>query len=362
MSSFAEYSKPVTDGILELTTKLKGTTISFHKINPTNIIQTVGIAPVITVGTDDNTIVNAEEAMEVPPIIPIDITTPLIADLNKIPEHNGIDKRRNTEDGASNDRRELFRRIGQQEFEDVVFTPRRRSRKRTRSKMAGNKSEHDVSLVNGDYSSSSLHVDDANANTATTTHSSLLSLSLEDKCLLKLHRDLERIQQDVENKEKLLANILDFDSVLSKCMTSCQMDDSGPNISNRMDTITYINCRVNCNDIVNEEQDVNEEESNEQSDHTETESGEEDVSYRTELKKLEDLGECRKMLLQNNTEDIPQAGNNAIDIRQVQAMMDCYESEFNASVKESVTFPTVEEEEEEDWVLVKDDIPSVTMF
>ena len=44
--SFAEYSKPVTNGILELTSKLKESNIvpaiPFPKIDPTNIIQSVG--------------------------------------------------------------------------------------------------------------------------------------------------------------------------------------------------------------------------------------------------------------------------------------------------------------------------------
>jgi len=44
--SFAEYSKPVANGILELTSKLKESSIvpaiPFPKINPTNIIQSVG--------------------------------------------------------------------------------------------------------------------------------------------------------------------------------------------------------------------------------------------------------------------------------------------------------------------------------
>lgn len=44
--SLAEYSKPVTNSILGLTSKLKESnivpTIPFPKINPTNIIQSVG--------------------------------------------------------------------------------------------------------------------------------------------------------------------------------------------------------------------------------------------------------------------------------------------------------------------------------
>lgn len=45
LSSFAEYSKPVTTGLLELTSKLKESAIMpaipFHKVNSTNI-QSVG--------------------------------------------------------------------------------------------------------------------------------------------------------------------------------------------------------------------------------------------------------------------------------------------------------------------------------
>lgn len=44
--SFSEYSKPVANSILGLTSKLKESnivpTIPFSKINPTNIIQSVG--------------------------------------------------------------------------------------------------------------------------------------------------------------------------------------------------------------------------------------------------------------------------------------------------------------------------------
>lgn len=44
--SLAQISKPVTTGILELTSKLKESSIvpaiPFHKINPTNIIQAMG--------------------------------------------------------------------------------------------------------------------------------------------------------------------------------------------------------------------------------------------------------------------------------------------------------------------------------
>ncbi|XP_011646334.1 WD repeat-containing protein CG11141 [Pogonomyrmex barbatus] len=363
--SFAEYSKPVANGILELTSKLKESNIvpaiPFPKINPTNIIQSVSIVPTITGTTnelDTNAIANAEEAVEVPPIVPIELNTPLVTDINKILEYNDTSRIRNAEDIKSNDRREIFQKIGQQEFEDVVFTPERKQ-KRSRNKIMNGSGSIVMPDSNSDHLSTSLMADHMNANKTTTTHSSLMQLSFDDDFILKSDRDLEMIQRDVENKEKLLADVLDFD--LSKYMTSNRIDKDN-SISNRIDTITCINCNVHSNNATNGELSTNEENENiEQSDHTGTESGEEDVSYRTELKRLEDLGECRKNLLQNNLDDTPPAGNNFIDIRQMPPMnRDELEHQFNVLAKECATSAILEEEE--DWVLVKDDIPSIAMF
>lgn len=272
---------------------------------------------------------NAEEAVEVPPIVPIDINTPLITDINKIPEYNDSNNRiRNAEDVKSNDRREIFQRIGQQEFEDVVFTPERKQKK-SRNKIV-NGSESVTMSDSTDHLSSSLSTDHMNANKTMTTHSSLMQLSFDDDFILKSDRDLETIQRDVENKEKLLADVLDFD--LSKYMTSSRIvDKDDTSISNRMDTITCINCNVHSIVVNGEESIANEENENvEQSDHTGTESGEEDVSYHTELKRLEDLGECRKTLLQSKLDDIPLADNNFVNIRQEpSANRDELEHQFN---------------------------------
>ncbi|XP_024882624.1 WD repeat-containing protein CG11141 [Temnothorax curvispinosus] len=368
LSSFAEYSKPVANGILELTSKLKESSIvpaiPFPKINPTNIIQSVGIVPIVTIGTDDNAIINAEEAVEVPPIVPIDLNTQLVTDINAIPEYNNSNRIRNAEDVKSNDRREIFQRIGQQEFEDVVFTPERKQRK-SRNKITNGSESVTMPDGNTDHLSSSLSTDHVNANKTMTTHSSLMQLSLDDDFILKSDRDLETIQRDVENKEKLLADVLDFD--LSKYMTSSRIDMDDSSMSNRIDTITCINCNVHSNNVVNGEEPIaNEENENvEQSDYTGTESGEEDVSYRTELKLLEDLEECRKTLLQSKLNDAPLVGNSFVDIRQkAPTNRDELEYQFNALAKECATKECVTKEsavleEEEDWVLVKDDIPSV---
>lgn len=292
------------------------------------------IVPTVTVGTDDNVIINAEEAMEVPPIVPIDLNTTLITDINKIPEYNS-NRIRNAKDVKSNDRREIFKRIGQQEFEDVVFTPERKQKK-SRNKIANGSESVTMPDGNTDHLSKSLSTDHMkslstdhmNANKTMTTHSSLMQLSFDDDFILKSDRDLETIQRDVENKEKLLADVLDFD--LSKYMTSSRIEEDHSNISNCMDTITCINCNIHSNNVMNGEESIaNEENENvEQSDHTETESGEEDVSYRTELKRLEDLGECRKTLLQNKLDDTSLAGK-FIDFRQEPTNRDELEYQFN---------------------------------
>jgi len=269
--------------------------------------------PTVTVGTDANAIINAEEAVEVPPIVPIDLNTPLITNINKIPEYNDNNRIRNAEDVKSNDRREIFQRIGQQEFEDVVFTPERKQKK-SRNKVLNESESVTMSDGNTDHLSSSLSTDHVNTNKTMTTHSSLMQMSFDDDFILKSDRDLETIQRDVENKEKLLADVLDFD--LSKYMTSSRIDKDDSSISNHIDTITCINCNVHSNNTINGEELIANEENEivEHSDHTE--SGEEDVSYCTELKRLEDLGECRKTLLQNKLNDTPPGGNNFFDIRQ----------------------------------------------
>lgn len=346
LSSFAEISKPVTNGILELTSKLMESTIvpaiPFHKINPTNIIQSVGIVPMVTVGTDITSVTNAEEAIEIP-AISINLNSSLITDSNRITEYNDVSKRKSEQNEKHNDRRQIFQKISQQEFEDVVFTPERKIKKSRNRLINGNGNCSSLSDIDCDLST---FKDKVNANDAKTTHSSLLTLNVNDEFILKTERNLESIQRDVENKEKLLADVLDFD--LSKYMSSSQITTTNSNISQSIDTITYIDCKIHSNNSITEEKNV-QNEYNEHSDHTETESGDEDVSYRTELKKLEDLGECRKKLLQDKLNE-PLQQNNYVDGRKM----------LHSTVvsNEFIISTTLEEE---DWVLVKSDVPPVAM-
>ena len=147
-----------------------------------------------------------------------------------------------------------------------------------------------------------------------------------------------------------MADVLDFD--LSKYMTSSQISTTNSNMSQSIDTITYIGCAVHSNNSFTEEKNE-QNEYNDHSDHTETESGDEDVSYRTELRKLEDLGECRKKLLQDKLNEPLQKGSY-VDGRKMSHSTGMgkheLEVEFHIVPNEFMISTTIEEE---DWVLVK---------
>ncbi|KOC59375.1 WD repeat-containing protein [Habropoda laboriosa] len=333
---FAEISKPVTSGILELTSKLKESAIvpaiPFHKINPTNIIQSVGIAPIVTADSDAASVGSAEEAVEV-------------LDTSRITEHNDDSTRKTSEQNAKyNDRKQIFQKISQQEFEDVVFTRERKIKKSRNKAINGNGNCSSLSDIDCDISA--FNKDTINANAAKTTHASLLTLSIDDDFILKTDRNLESIQRDVEDKEKLLADVLGFD--LSKYMTSSQINSTNSNVSQSVDTTPSTDHKIQSNDPSTEEK-TEQDEYNEHSDHTETESGDEDVSYRTEIKKLEDLGECRKKLLQDKLNEPLQQSNYVEGRKMIHSTV--LPTEFILST-------TLEEE---DWVLVKNGIPPVAM-
>lgn len=338
LSSFAEISKPVTNGILELTSKLKESTIvpaiPFHKINPTNIIQSVGIVPVVNADADATSVANAEEAVEIPPTVPI-------TDCRNATDNNDTPERRNVkQNGKYNDRRQIFEEISQQEFEDVVFTPERKIKKSRNKMMNGNGNCSSLSDVDDSFV---FNKDKINANDAKTTHSDLLTLSIDDDFILRTERNLESIQRDVEDKEKLLADVLDFD--LSKYKTGCQIATSNSNVSQSADTTTSADCKSHSNDSLIEEK-SEQNDYNDHSDHTETESGDEDVSYRTELKRLEDLGECRKKLLQDKL------NNSALHSNQHKEGCDI-EIQLSIVSSESMLSTTLEDD---DWVVVKNNM------
>lgn len=255
----------------------------------------------------------------------VNLNTSLTADSNRTTEQSDVSKRKSSKENEKhNDRRQIFQKISQQEFEDVVFTPERKIKKSPNRLISENGNCSSLSDIDCDLPA--VNNDKINASNAKTTHSSLLTLSVDDDFILKTERNLESIQRDVENKEKLLADVLDFD--LSKYMTNKPISITHLSMSQSLDTITYIDCKVHSNNAVTEEKNE-QDEYNEYSYHSETESGDEDVSYRTELKKLEDLGECRKKLLQDKLNESSQQ-SNYVDERKIlhSTGMDKYELEI----------------------------------
>ncbi|XP_011302485.1 WD repeat-containing protein CG11141 [Fopius arisanus] len=317
--TFAEISKPVAAGILGLKTKIKENSIvpsiPFYKISPGNIIQAMSALPPRG-GVDPNPVVNGVEATEMPPIVPLSIDTPLVTDIDIEVEH--LER----EEGKI-DRREIFQKIGEQEFEEVVFTPERKQKRTGRVNR--------VNGINGEDSFLKYCRD------VQETHSSLLTLSIDDDCVLRGERNLESIQKDVENKEKLLADVLNFD--LSEYMTSSQNYESDSHSNgNGLDTITYVNCTESTADsavlcIEDGEPDPDIDDSGD------------DESYRTELKKLEELGECSKQLMQMSKE-------NSVKIGEINGKDDSTELEirFNVLSKEFVSSAICDEAD--DWVVV----------
>ena len=261
----------------------------------------------MTIGTDTTSIVNAEEALEIPPIVPLVLETALVTE-NDSTLGVGVEafgKKALEDDEKRNDRRRIFQRIAEQEFEDVVFTPKRRNKKYLNKVLNGN--ENGTSENESSHNFSKFQLDNGITK---TTHSSLLTLSIDNDMMLKLDRNLDSIQKDVEDKEKLLADVLNFD--LSEYMTGSRIYSTDSDILNSIDTIPYVSCNINGNES---HSDLKEqiEETDEQTDRTETESvDEEDASYKTELKKLEGLGECSKILLQSKLCEFNE--NNNVDI------------------------------------------------
>ncbi|KAG8040699.1 hypothetical protein G9C98_002695 [Cotesia typhae] len=324
LGSFAEISKPVTAGIIGLTTKLKENSIPipFYKISPSNIIQALSVLP--SRGVDPNPVVSGEEATEMPPIVPLSIDTPLVAEV-PVETEQGTESKDTVDAHLS--RRQIFQKISEQDFEDVVFTPERKNKKQNKfiNRNCNNTTDSILPL----QPTYSIH----------ETHSSLLTLSIDDESLIKSERNLENIQKDVETKEKLLADVLNFD--WSEYMTSSQIYSPDSTTNNSLSTITYLNCTeptIEPKVLSSRENDISEH----------TDESDEDESYRTELKKLETLGECSKNLytVKNNTKDVivdnkkNSCQNNSRDL----------EIQFNVLSKEFVSSAIFEEAE--DWVVV----------
>ncbi|XP_058809357.1 WD repeat-containing protein CG11141 isoform X2 [Phymastichus coffea] len=191
----ADLSNPITQGLLEWTSKFKirpiVPAIPFDKLMPTELLQSTSILPSVIIGTDNTSIINAEEALEIPPIFPLQLDTNLTTSIDFIKkrENNTIDEKKLDE------RKKIFQKIAEQEFEDIVFVPQKN----------GRKSRKKVSKPN--YLP-------LNENTRKSPSNSTMNYCSQ--------QDMETIQKAVQDKEQRLSTYLrlDLSEYMDKSITS----------------------------------------------------------------------------------------------------------------------------------------------
>ncbi|XP_058809358.1 uncharacterized protein LOC131674605 isoform X3 [Phymastichus coffea] len=216
----ADLSNPITQGLLEWTSKFKirpiVPAIPFDKLMPTELLQSTSILPSVIIGTDNTSIINAEEALEIPPIFPLQLDTNLTTSIDFIKkrENNTIDEKKLDE------RKKIFQKIAEQEFEDIVFVPQKNGRKSRKKVSKPNylplnentrKSPSNSTMnycVNGDMYESNRSLDYCHNN--------------PDDLLSQSQQDMETIQKAVQDKEQRLSTYLrlDLSEYMDKSITS----------------------------------------------------------------------------------------------------------------------------------------------
>ncbi|XP_015517957.2 WD repeat-containing protein CG11141 isoform X1 [Neodiprion pinetum] len=348
LPSLAEISKPIAAGIMELTSKFKESSIvpaiPLLKINPSNLIQSISIMPTITVGTDTTTVTKGEEAIEIPHIPPLGVEMNLITEVTEEPATTDFESgNRNDiiQKKTQDERWRIFQKIGEQEFEDIVFTPERKNKKFIRSCLNGN--ENRVTTT-----------DCMNSSTEPTVFDKMPLKSNQVEPIksspFTVYHD---INLELGTKNLLCDTIAIPGTEQPPAAFHCDDENASP-LENLADSENFNGIRVEIDCTVSSNESLNHI-ITDYNDNPDTESiDEEDESYTTELKKLQDLGECTKQLLQqksnqsHKTHGIDEVDFNSGSSAHKERNHEL-ESQFNALSKEFITLSSIEEE---DWVLV----------
>lgn len=295
VTSFPALSQSRTAGLLELTTIIAESKVlpvlSFSKKKQKKETSSTSITLNDNTSMEANSIIDAEEAVEIPSVFSIDFNTDSQLDLNKQTKAEEEEENKRKEENKQNLRRQIFEKISEQDFEDVVFTPEKKNKKlRSRSQ---NRNKSKASTFDG-ISKASFHSRIEGIQT-------FMSTSIDDKLMIPSPRDLESIQRDVEDKEKLLAHMLDFDLVISKK----NIDPAKKSIDIITDSSSTISCSIlgiesdNVN-VSNEFSDCDshiedhKNEDNQSNDNRPAEPGDDEVSYQTVLETFKKLVETNK--------------------------------------------------------------------
>ncbi|XP_014217310.1 WD repeat-containing protein CG11141 [Copidosoma floridanum] len=222
ITPIAESSKPIAWGLSDITSKLKSSSIvpaiPFHKINPTSIMQATSILPPIVIGLDTTSIINAEEAVEVcvevPPVVSIDLDTPLVTDMEVLKKSNDSVNFKS----SAIDRKDIFEKISQQDFEEVVYTPKRKEKLSSHKKEKTQSLQSAKLITNSVVPVNSKHSDEDCVSIRINELSQVSDRT--ESFILENGKNYENIEKAVENKEKLLYNYLDLSKYEDKIRMS----------------------------------------------------------------------------------------------------------------------------------------------
>lgn len=266
--------------------------------------------PTVTIGTDTTTVINGEEAIEVPDIQPLDLDTHLRTEVNdEFRGESDLELGKESFMKRSQDERwRIFQKIGEQEFEDIVFTPVKKNKKFLRNCVDGNEngiSDSTCSIPEPTYFYNMI----LNNNETELIKESPFPLSPDVSLLLETEAEnLLRDKRVIPVEEPLPSSVLyDYTETMpSEIRSTTENSLTMPPLS-----VLYNYAGINPSEILS-----NTEKSNgvsvevdsavhtngvvtENNENAETDSIEDDdESYRMELKKLQELGECTKRLLQ----------------------------------------------------------------
>lgn len=154
---------------------------------------------------------NAEEALEIPPVIPLELDTNLTTSIDLIKKN-------------LDERKKIFQKIAEQDFEDIVFVPQKNDRK-TSKKVANassslplhNKNTHQESSLN------SIVNNCTNGDIISQSNHSLDNdLNIPEDLLSQSQQNMETIQKAVQDKEQRLSTYLNLDlsEYMDKSITS----------------------------------------------------------------------------------------------------------------------------------------------
>ncbi|KAI4502558.1 hypothetical protein M0802_002470 [Mischocyttarus mexicanus] len=295
--SFPALSQSRTAGLLELTTIIAESKVlpvlSFSRKKQND--ETLFTSSTFNDNTsmEENLVIDAEEAVEMPSTSSGDSDTYFQTDLYTQTKEEEKENKQNL-------RRQIFDKISEQDFEDVVFTPEKRMKKLRSMSQNRNKCKTSISNKTMQFSSRLESIQKC------------MSTSIDDKFLIPSKRDLELLKRDVENKEKLLAHMLDFDLIFSKQKkfnaTSKIIDivtDPSNSIPSSVLGIQTDNVNSNSefssNDVDHLHIKDQKNEGNQNNDNKPVEPGDEETSYQTMLDKFKGIVETNKKLTKSNS-------------------------------------------------------------